>query len=86
MESGKVLPSLKDCHVIQRVGIFRKRSSGEVLLRLTYRAYVEDEEDETVKANYATGNNLDEDTLYFVQLDRARRGDLLAVLLVSEEF
>uniref|UniRef100_M8B323 Uncharacterized protein n=1 Tax=Aegilops tauschii TaxID=37682 RepID=M8B323_AEGTA len=98
------LSSLKDTVPTDKIvtlyggwGFFGKRSSGEVLLRLTYKAYVEDEEDETVKTEYATGYISDEDTLDFVQLDGTRRGevngneretfmDLLAALLVSEEF
>ncbi|KAF7087324.1 hypothetical protein CFC21_090523 [Triticum aestivum] len=103
--TGEVdLSSLKDTVPTDKIvtlyggwGFFGKRSSGEVLLRLTYKAYVEDEEDETVKTEYATGYISDEDTLDFVQLDGTRRGevngneretfmDLLAALLVSEEF
>nr|ATE88997.1 putative CA-dependent lipid-binding CaLB domain-containing protein [Triticum turgidum subsp. durum] len=103
--TGEVdLSSLKDTVPTDKIvtlyggwGFFGKRSSGEVLLRLTYKAYVEDEEDETLKTEYATGYISDEDTLDFVQLDGTRRGDfngneretfmdLLAALLVSEEF
>jgi len=103
--TGEVdLSSLKDTVPTDKIvtlyggwGFFGKRSSGEVLLRLTYKAYVEDEEDETVKTEYATGYISDEDTVDFIQLDGARRGDvngneretfmdLLAALLVSEEF
>ncbi|KAI4983390.1 extended synaptotagmin-1-like [Hordeum vulgare subsp. vulgare] len=103
--TGEVdLSSLKDTVPTDKIvtlyggwGFFGKRSSGEVLLRLTYKAYVEDEEDETVKTEYATGYISDEDTLDFVQLNGTRQGDfngneretfmdLLAALLVSEEF
>jgi hypothetical protein len=80
-------------------GLFGKRSSGEVLLRLTYKAYVEDEEDEGVKTEYAAGYISDEDVLEYVRIDGGAKQkgdfsgneretfmDLLAQLLVSEEF
>jgi hypothetical protein len=100
------LSSLKDTVPTDKIvtlyggwGLFGKRSSGEVLLRLTYKAYVEDEEDEGVKTEYATGYISDEDVLDYVRIDGGAKQqgdfngneretfmDLLAALLVSEEF
>lgn len=78
--------------------MFGKRTAGEVLLRLTYKAYVEDEEDEGVKMESTSGYMSDEDVLDYAQSDVSSGGnfvvgkeretfmDLLAALLVSEEF
>lgn len=81
-------------------GPFRKKS-GEVLLRLTYKAYVEDEEDSTTAAvsteTYASDDELSDadesDAIYeevrTEPLDGTTREtfmDDLAALLVSEEF
>uniref|UniRef100_A0ACD5ZAW3 Uncharacterized protein n=1 Tax=Avena sativa TaxID=4498 RepID=A0ACD5ZAW3_AVESA len=105
--TGEVdLSSLKDTVPTDKIvtlyggwGFFGKRSSGEVLLRLTYKAYVEDEEDEGVKTEYAAGYISDEDVLDYVRIDGGAKQqgdfsgneretfmDLLAALLVSEEF
>lgn len=105
--TGEVdLSSLKDTVPTDKIvtlyggwGLFGKRSSGEVLLRLTYKAYVEDEEDEGVKTEYAAGYISDEDVLEYVRIDGGAKQkgdfsgneretfmDLLAQLLVSEEF
>ncbi|TVU27596.1 hypothetical protein EJB05_19089 [Eragrostis curvula] len=103
--TGEVeLGSLKDTVPTDKVvtlyggwGLFGKRAAGEVLLRLTYKAYVEDEEDEGVKTESTSGYVSDEDVLDYVQRDmtigsdfmgkeRETFMDLLAALLVSEEF
>uniref|UniRef100_A0A0D9Z0J2 C2 domain-containing protein n=1 Tax=Oryza glumipatula TaxID=40148 RepID=A0A0D9Z0J2_9ORYZ len=103
--TGEVeLGSLKDTVPTDKIvtlyggwGLLRKRSKGEVLLRLTYKAYVEDEEDEGVKNEFAAGYVSDEDVLDYVQDSTSKQSDmdgkeretfmdLLAALLVSEEF
>ena len=76
--------------------MFGKREAGEVLLRLTYKAYVEDEEDQAVRSEFGAGYASDEDVLDyvggmskgsdFVGKERETFMDLLAALLVSEEF
>ena len=50
------LGSLKDTVPTDKIvalrggwGLFRKGNAGEILLRLTYKAYVEDEEDEKIE-------------------------------------
>ncbi|XWS69517.1 hypothetical protein CRYUN_Cryun04dG0185400 [Craigia yunnanensis] len=82
-------------------GVLRKRSSGEILLRLTYKAYVEDEEDDTTGAGSvdtdASDDELsdsDESNVPYEQgvkqfTDETDKGsfmDVLAALIVSEEF
>ncbi|KAE8716124.1 Calcium-dependent lipid-binding (CaLB domain) family protein isoform 2 [Hibiscus syriacus] len=82
-------------------GVFRKRSAGEVLLRLTYKAYVEDEEDDTSVAGSvdtdASDDELsdsDEPNVTYEQglkqitdeTDKESFMDVLAALIVSEEF
>ncbi|XP_039044780.1 tricalbin-3-like isoform X2 [Hibiscus syriacus] len=82
-------------------GVFRKTSAGEVLLRLTYKAYVEDEEDDTTVAGsvdtYASDDELsdsDEPNATYEQglkqitneTDKESFMDVLAALIVSEEF
>ncbi|XWS64087.1 hypothetical protein CRYUN_Cryun06bG0156600 [Craigia yunnanensis] len=42
-------------------GVLRKRSSGEILLRLTYKAYVEDEEDDTTGAGSVDADASDDE-------------------------
>ncbi|KAG2655188.1 hypothetical protein PVAP13_1NG547300 [Panicum virgatum] len=103
--TGEVeLGSLKDTVPTDKIvtlyggwGLFGKRTAGEVLLRLTYKAYVEDEEDEAVRSEFAGGYVSDEDVLDYVQGDMSKGSDflgkeretfmdLLAALLVSEEF
>ncbi|XP_021735376.1 tricalbin-3-like [Chenopodium quinoa] len=76
--------------------LFRKRKCGELLLRLTYKAYVEDEEDEGTKAQAASsiisdddGSDADEPGLNYKQMsmgDKESFMDVLAALIVSEEF
>lgn len=99
------LGSLKDTVPTDKIvtlyggwGLFGKREAGEVLLRLTYKAYVEeDEEDEAVRSEFGAGYASDEDVLDyvgggmskgsdFVGKERETFMDLLAALLVSEEF
>lgn len=99
------LGSLKDTVPTDKIvtlyggwGLFGKREAGEVLLRLTYKAYVEDEEeeDEAVRSEIGAGYASDEDVLDyvsgmskgtdFVGKERETFMDLLAALLVSEEF
>ncbi|EES07809.1 synaptotagmin-2 [Sorghum bicolor] len=102
--TGEVeLGSLKDTVPTDKIvtlyggwGLFGKREAGEVLLRLTYKAYVEDEEDEAVRSEFGAGYASDEDVLDyvsgmskgsdFVGKERETFMDLLAALLVSEEF
>lgn len=81
--------------------LFRKRNCGEILLRLTYKAYVEDEEEEGARAQAAgsvisedEGSDSDEvDHNYKQMLEGSTRNkdkesfmDVLAALIVSEEF
>ena len=48
--------------VLQRGwGLFRKGSGGEILLRLTYKAYVEDEEDDRADSEYIDTDLSDSD-------------------------
>lgn len=78
-------------------GILGKRSSGEILLRLTYKAYVEDEEDdkndsididasddELSDSEESSGNN--EKGERDAMSERESFMDVLAALIVSEEF
>ncbi|XP_052481040.1 tricalbin-3 isoform X1 [Gossypium raimondii] len=81
-------------------GVFGKRSAGEILLRLTYKAYVEDEEDDrTVAGSVDTDasddelSDSDEPNVTNVQgvkqfTDETEESfmDVLAALIVSEEF
>ncbi|GMI87512.1 hypothetical protein like AT3G19830 [Hibiscus trionum] len=82
-------------------GLFRKRSRGEILLRLTYKAYVEDEEDDTtatgsVGADFSDDelSDFDEPNVTYEQgvkqnIDETSKEsfmDVLAALIVSEEF
>lgn len=83
--------------------LFRKGSSGEILLRLTYKAYVEDEEDERVSSEFVDIDASDSDdefsesyepiasfvkdrTNYAKETDKESFMDVLAALIVSEEF
>uniref|UniRef100_K3Z283 C2 domain-containing protein n=2 Tax=Setaria italica TaxID=4555 RepID=K3Z283_SETIT len=103
--TGEVeLGSLKDTVPTDKIvtlygewGLFGKCAAGEVLLRLTFKAYVEDEEDETVRSELGGGYISDEDVLDYVQGDMSKGSDflgkeretfmdLLAALLASEEF
>ncbi|MBA0656513.1 hypothetical protein Goklo_008860, partial [Gossypium klotzschianum] len=82
-------------------GVFGKRSAGEILLRLTYKAYVEDEEDDrTVAGSVDTDasddelSDSDEPNVTNVQgvkqftdeTEKESFMDVLAALIVSEEF
>ena len=83
-------------------GLFRKGSSGEILLRLTYKAYVEDEEDDRAESNSIDTDasdsddelsESDESDASFVkgQSEGSKEADesfmdVLAALIVSEEF
>jgi hypothetical protein len=103
------LGSLKDTVPTDRIvilqggwGLFRKASAGEILLRLTYKAYVEDEEDERIEADSTDGDVSDDDELFDsdesdtsneLRERDSRVGtgtetlmDVLAALLISEEF
>ncbi|KAJ4775513.1 Calcium-dependent lipid-binding (CaLB domain) family protein [Rhynchospora pubera] len=101
--SGEVeLGSLQDTVPTDRIvtirgglGLFGKRTSGEVLLRLTYKAYVDDEEEEKVqypgsKVEYPESDDDMPESGYnkWGATDKERESfmDLLAALLVSEEF
>ncbi|CAL9081967.1 unnamed protein product [Musa acuminata var. zebrina] len=80
--------------------LFGKQLSGELLLRLTYKAYVEDEEDGTEKELVDSDASDDESTEYEqadesyeqsfsdypIGGERESFMDVLAALLVSEEF
>ncbi|KHG30702.1 Extended synaptotagmin-1 [Gossypium arboreum] len=82
-------------------GVFGKRSAGEILLRLTYKAYVEDEEDDTtvvgsVDTDASDDELSDSDELnvtnvqgvkqFTDETDKESFMDVLAALIVSEEF
>lgn len=106
--TGEVeLGSLKDTVPTDRIielqggwGLFKNGFTGELLLRLTYKAYVEDEEDDTTMAeSIDTDASDDEFTDYdetegsyeLGQMDSSNETDkdfmdVLAALLVSEEF
>lgn len=82
-------------------GLFRKASSGEILLRLTYKAYVEDEDDDKYEVEPVdTGASDDElsdsddsNAIYepsrrdsSSEMDKESFMGVLAALIVSEEF
>ncbi|MCL7024387.1 hypothetical protein MKW94_002314, partial [Papaver nudicaule] len=80
-------------------GLFRKGSAGEILLRLTYKAYVEDEEDdktkeESVDPDVSDDEMLDSDEAATLKQPQGTSDatekesfmDVLAALIVSEEF
>lgn len=96
------LRSLKDTVPTDRVvtlqggwGPLNKGSSGEILLRLTYKAYVEDEEDEKIKAD---SDASDDELSELVEpagatyeptsrgTDKETFMDVLAAFIISEEF
>ncbi|GER27061.1 calcium-dependent lipid-binding family protein [Striga asiatica] len=96
------LGSLKDTVPADRIvvlrggwSLFGNGSAGEILLRLTYKAYVEDEEDER-SVKVSTDTEASEDELsdsdeqrpkeYIIGPDKESFMDVLAALLVSEEF
>lgn len=79
--------------------MFRKGSSGEILLRLTYKAYVEDEEDErnmleSMDVDVSDDESDSDDTSATyerekrtsIETDKESFMDVLAALIVSEEF
>ncbi|CAH2053274.1 unnamed protein product [Thlaspi arvense] len=80
--------------------VFGKGSAGEILLRLTYKAYVEDEEDDKRNAKAINADASDdemsdsEEPTSFVQNDKIPSDDLsqesfmnvLSALILSEEF
>lgn len=82
-------------------GLLGKGSSGEILLRLTYKAYVEDEEDDKTEVD-ATDIDASDDELSdsedanitsekverdsMYETDNESFMDVLAALIVSEEF
>ncbi|KAI4373159.1 hypothetical protein MLD38_011317 [Melastoma candidum] len=96
------LGSLKDTVPTDRIvvlrgdwRVFQKGSSGEVLLRLTYKAYGEDEEDEKASfgADASDYESDSEDLNCAYAQDEKSSGtetesfmDVLAALIVSEEF
>ncbi|KAH7516386.1 hypothetical protein FEM48_Zijuj10G0129600 [Ziziphus jujuba var. spinosa] len=76
-------------------GLFRKSSYGEILLRLTYKAYVEDEEDDKAEAESTDIDALDcddelpdsyvkEETEYSKEADKESFMDVLAALINQE--
>ncbi|RZC61803.1 hypothetical protein C5167_023552 [Papaver somniferum] len=80
--------------------LFRKGSAGEILLRLTYKAYVEDEEDDRTKEESVDPDVSDDEMLDSDEADTTPElpqgtsdatekesfMDVLAALIVSEEF
>lgn len=106
--TGEVeLGSLQDTVPTDRIivlqggwGLFGRGSSGEILLRLTYKAYVEDEEDDGVRMKSLESDLFDDETdsdeadgIYkqrasdlFGETDKESFMDVLSALLVSEEF
>lgn len=76
------------------LGLLNKGSAGEILLRLTYKAYVEDEEDEKIKSEIdASDDEFQELESTGTTHNSSPRGteresfmDVLAALIVSEEF
>ncbi|KAI7735167.1 hypothetical protein M8C21_025144 [Ambrosia artemisiifolia] len=97
--AGEVdLRSLKDTVPTDRIvtlqggwGPFNKGPTGEILLRLTYKAYVEDEEDDRTKADIdASDDEFSElalgGTTYEPSSDKESFMDELAAFIVSEEF
>ncbi|KAI3778643.1 hypothetical protein L2E82_08025 [Cichorium intybus] len=100
--AGEVdLGSLKDTVPTDRIvtlqggwGILNKTPTGEILLRLTYKAYVEDEEDEKIKSEIdGSDDEFQEVEQSGTTYDPSPRGteresfmDVLAALIVSEEF
>ncbi|XP_031273225.1 tricalbin-3-like [Pistacia vera] len=108
--TGEVdLGSLQDTVPTDRIvvlrggwGLFGRGSSGELLLRLTYKAYVEDEEDDTTGAVSIDADASDDDEFsdsddldasyvpgerdFSKETDKESFMDVLAALIVSEEF
>ncbi|TXG56865.1 hypothetical protein EZV62_018178 [Acer yangbiense] len=107
--TGEVdLGSLQDTVPTDRIitlrrgwGFYSKGSSGELLLRLTYKAYVEDEEDDTTGAESIDTDASDDELSDSDESDASYEAgerdssnvtdkesfmDVLAALIVSEEF
>ncbi|OAY54515.1 tricalbin-3 [Manihot esculenta] len=107
--TGEVdLGSLQDTVPTDRIvvlqggwGLFRKRSYGEILLRLTYKAYVEDEDDDKTAVESIDADASDDElsdseesnTTFkstgrdsYSESDKESFMDVLAALIVSEEF
>ncbi|KAJ9183219.1 hypothetical protein P3X46_007109 [Hevea brasiliensis] len=107
--TGEVdLGSLQDTVPTDRIvvlrggwGLFRKGSSGEVLLRLTYKAYVEDEDDdktavesidtdasddELSDSEESNATSMSTERESYSESDKESFMDVLAALIVSEEF
>ncbi|XP_050372629.1 tricalbin-3 [Argentina anserina] len=106
--TGEVdLGSLQDTVPTDRIvvlqggwGLFKNRSSGEILLRLTYKAYVEDEEDDKTAVDPTDTEDEDDElsdsdelgaydkdsTESANETDKESFMDVLAALIVSEEF
>ncbi|XP_073315349.1 synaptotagmin-2-like isoform X2 [Primulina huaijiensis] len=93
------LASLKDTVPADRIvvlrgwGLFGKGSAGEILLRLTYKAYVEDDEDERLEKVFIdTGasdyefSDSDESYPATSELRKESFMDVLSALMLSEEF
>ena len=102
------LASLKDTVPTDRIvvlqggwGLFRRGSSGEILVRLTYKAYVEDEEDDKTEGESMDTDVSDDEMSDSEEVnptfEQRLRGmsngtdkesfmDVLAALIVSEEF
>ncbi|KAF8407471.1 hypothetical protein HHK36_006605 [Tetracentron sinense] len=107
--TGEVeLASLKDTVPTDKIvalqggwELFGKGSSGEILLRLTYKAYVEDEEDDGAEAESMDTDDSDDEISDYeeaeatyeqhqgkstVETDNESFMDVLGALIVSEEF
>lgn len=83
-------------------GLFSPRPAGEILLRLTYKAYVDDEDDEKTVVRSLDGDVSDDElsdseqldtnvseqigVKSYSELDKESFMDVLAALIVSEEF
>uniref|UniRef100_A0A2P2J0B9 C2 domain-containing protein n=1 Tax=Rhizophora mucronata TaxID=61149 RepID=A0A2P2J0B9_RHIMU len=102
------LGSLQDTVPMDRIvvlrgswGLFRQRASGEILLRLTYKAYVEDEDDDKNEVESVDAYTSDDELLDIdeskatyeprvkdssTENDKESFMDVLAALIVSEEF
>ncbi|KAL5983096.1 hypothetical protein ACLOJK_017177 [Asimina triloba] len=103
-----MLSSLQDTVPLDKVvilqggwGVFRKGASGEILLRLTYKAYVEDEEDYKLQTNPSNGELSDDESMksdQFVgtykqdqqhhtdEIERESFMDVLETFHLSDEF
>ncbi|VFR03411.1 unnamed protein product [Cuscuta campestris] len=94
------LGSLKDTVPKDKVvklggwGLFSQRPAGDILLRLTYKEYVDDDEDERGVARSLDAEGSDDDDeppesvgdKTYGEMDKESFMDILAALIVSEEF